>query len=127
MTPNHRVVAVDQRGHGASERRPREVTRAAYVADVVAVIKQLDLHRPVLVGQSLGGHTAVLTAATTHPHLVRALVLIKAGLGSPNGLAGSEKSRWTDRARQTGHGRVEVRDLSELLIHEKDRGSRCRQ
>ncbi|MER7176105.1 alpha/beta fold hydrolase [Streptomyces mesophilus] len=73
-----RVVAVDQRGHGASERQPRDVSRAAYVADVVAVTRQLRLERPVLAGQSLGGHTAMLTAAA-HPGLVRGLALIEAG------------------------------------------------
>ncbi|MER8234823.1 alpha/beta hydrolase [Streptomyces sp. NPDC094049] len=76
----HRVVALDQRGHGASERRPEDVSRAAYVADAVAVIEELDLERPVLIGQSLGGSTALLTAAA-HPALPRALVLVEAGPG----------------------------------------------
>ncbi|MBR8642395.1 alpha/beta hydrolase [Streptomyces tuirus] len=80
LSRRYRVVAVDQRGHGASERRPRDVSRAAYVADAVAVIEQLDLHRPVLAGQSLGGHTAMLTAAA-HPGLLRGLVLVEAGPG----------------------------------------------
>ncbi|MFF9011166.1 alpha/beta fold hydrolase [Streptomyces goshikiensis] len=83
LSRHYRIVAVDQRGHGASERRPGDVSRAAYVADVVAVIGQLDLRSPVLVGQSLGGHTAMLTAAT-HPDLLRALVLIEAGPGRSN-------------------------------------------
>lgn len=48
LSPRYQVIAVDQRGHGASERFPPEVSRAAYVADVLAVIDQLDLHRPVL-------------------------------------------------------------------------------
>ncbi|MFI6155968.1 alpha/beta fold hydrolase [Kitasatospora sp. NPDC051170] len=77
---HHRLVAVDQRGHGASERRPGDVSRGAYVADVVAVVEQLGLHRPVLVGQSLGGHTAMLTAAA-HPDLAGGLVLVEAGPG----------------------------------------------
>ncbi|WP_181795115.1 alpha/beta fold hydrolase [Streptomyces sp. WELS2] len=75
LSGRHRVVAFDQRGHGASERHPGDVSRAAFVADVVAVAARLGLDRPVLVGQSLGGHTALLTAAA-HPALVRALVLI---------------------------------------------------
>ncbi|MET8768080.1 alpha/beta hydrolase [Streptomyces sp. NPDC004658] len=81
LSPRYRVVAVDQRGHGASERHPRDVSRAAYVADAVTVIDQLELRRPVMVGQSLGGHTALLTAAA-HPDRVRALVLVEAGPGS---------------------------------------------
>ncbi|MFI2635239.1 alpha/beta fold hydrolase [Streptomyces collinus] len=80
LGPRYRIVAVDQRGHGASERRPRDVSRAAYVADAVAVIAQLGLHRPVLAGQSLGGHTALLTASA-HPGLLRGLVLVEAGPG----------------------------------------------
>lgn len=76
----HRVVALDQRGHGAGERHPADVSRAAYVADVVAVVEELGLVRPLLVGQSLGGHTALLTAAA-HPGLPRALVLVEAGPG----------------------------------------------
>ncbi|WP_030147231.1 alpha/beta fold hydrolase [Streptomyces sp. NRRL S-455] len=80
LSRHYRVVAVDQRGHGASERRPRDVSRAAYVADAVAVIEQLALRRPVLAGQSLGGHTAILTASA-HPELLRGLVLIEAGPG----------------------------------------------
>ncbi|MEV7862946.1 alpha/beta fold hydrolase [Streptomyces hirsutus] len=55
LSSRYRVVAVDQRGHGASERHPRDVSRAAYVADVIAIVDQLALRRPVLVGQSLGG------------------------------------------------------------------------
>ncbi|MGW6690354.1 alpha/beta fold hydrolase [Streptomyces sp. NPDC054961] len=78
LSTRHRVVVVDQRGHGASERHPSDVSRAAYVADVRAVCEQLGLHRPVLVGQSLGGHTAMLTAAA-HTDLVRGLVLVEAG------------------------------------------------
>lgn len=76
----HRVVALDQRGHGNSERRPADTSRAAYVADAAAVVRELGLGRAVLAGQSLGGHTALLTAAA-HPGLVAALVLVEAGPG----------------------------------------------
>lgn len=95
LSSRYRVVAVDQRGHGASERRPQDVSRAAYVADVIAVADQLALRRPVLVGQSLGGHTAMLTAAA-HPGLVRALVLIEAGPGGPNPNGPADIGGWLD-------------------------------
>jgi pimeloyl-ACP methyl ester carboxylesterase len=80
LSGRHRVVTVDQRGQGASERHPGDMSRAAHVADVVAVIEELGLGDVVLVGQSLGGHTAMLTAAA-HPELVSALVLVEAGPG----------------------------------------------
>jgi len=95
LSPAYRVVAIDQRGHGASERHPSDVSRAAYVADVIAVADRLGLRRPVLVGQSLGGHTAMLTAAA-HPGRVRALVLVEAGSGGPNPNAPADIGRWLD-------------------------------
>lgn len=72
-----RVVAVDQRGHGRSERAPTDVSREAHVADVVFVTEQLGLAPVVLVGQSLGGHLAILVAAR-HPELVCGLVVVEA-------------------------------------------------
>ncbi|MEU0371880.1 alpha/beta hydrolase [Streptomyces sp. NPDC006283] len=95
LTSAYRVVAVDQRGHGASERLPQDVSRAAFVADVVAVTDQLSLVRPVLIGQSLGGHTAILTAAR-RPEAVRALVIIEAGAGDPDPDGPARIGRWLD-------------------------------
>lgn len=95
LSPRHRVIALDQRGHGASERHPQDVSRDAYVADVIAVLDQLALRRPVLVGQSLGGHTAMLTAAA-HPERVRALVLVEAGPGGPNPNVPADIGSWLD-------------------------------
>ncbi|MEU7328311.1 alpha/beta hydrolase [Streptomyces parvus] len=80
----HRVIAFDARGSGASTRRPGDVTRAAHVRDVRAVARRFGLagKDTVLVGQSMGGLTALLTAAA-HPEVCRALVLIEAGPAGP--------------------------------------------
>jgi pimeloyl-ACP methyl ester carboxylesterase len=77
LTGNHRVVALDQRGHGRSERRPADVSPAAFVADAIGAIEQLPLAPVVLVGQSLGGLIAFL-AASERPDLVSALVVVEA-------------------------------------------------
>jgi pimeloyl-ACP methyl ester carboxylesterase len=77
LTQSHRVVALDQRGHGRSERRPRDVSRAAFVADAVAAIERLGLAPAVLIGQSLGGNAAFLAAAE-RPDLVRGLIVAEA-------------------------------------------------
>jgi pimeloyl-ACP methyl ester carboxylesterase len=95
LCPRYRVIALDQRGHGAGERHPQDVSRDAYVADVIAVLDQLALRRAVLAGQSLGGHTAMLTAAA-HPGRVRALVLVEAGPGGPNPNAPADIGGWLD-------------------------------
>lgn len=95
LSPRFRVVALDQRGHGAAERLPGDVSRAAYVADVVAVAGELGLAAPVVVGQSLGGHTAFLTAAA-HPGAVRGVVLVEAGAGGPSPAVPDEIGGWLD-------------------------------
>ena len=77
LSATHRVVALDQRGHGRSERRPADVSREALVADAIAAIDELALAPAVLIGQSLGGHTAFLVAAA-RPDLVRGLVIAEA-------------------------------------------------
>ncbi|MGH2963715.1 MAG: alpha/beta fold hydrolase [Solirubrobacterales bacterium] len=74
LTGRARVVALDARGHGGSERNPADVSQRAHVDDVAFVIEQLALGPVVLVGQSLGGLTAFLVAAE-HPGLVRGLVV----------------------------------------------------
>ena len=84
-----RVVAFDQRGHGASTRRPADLSRETHVGDVVAVADALGLETFTLVGQSMGAHTALLTAAA-HPARVARLVLIEGGVGGegPEATAG---------------------------------------
>jgi pimeloyl-ACP methyl ester carboxylesterase len=74
--PGYRVVAYDARG------RDGDLSREAHVAEAVSVIEALGLAPVVLVGQSLGGLTAFLTAAA-HPELVRALVVVEAGPDAP--------------------------------------------
>ncbi|MGW4895658.1 alpha/beta fold hydrolase [Kitasatospora sp. NPDC004240] len=95
LSARHRVIALDQRGHGHSERHPADVTRDAHVADVLAVIEQLGLDRPALVGQSLGGHTALLTAAA-HPDRIGALVLVEAAPGRPDPATPAMIAGWLD-------------------------------
>lgn len=77
LTDHHRVVGSDARGHGRSERYPADVSPSAQVADAAFVIDELGLGPVALVGQSLGGVTALILAAQ-RPELVRTLVLADA-------------------------------------------------
>lgn len=81
LFPLQRVVAFDQRGHGRSTRNPVDVSREAFVADVLRVTAALELGPVTLVGQSMGAHTAMLTAAQDLHDVVGRLVLIEGGVG----------------------------------------------
>ena len=88
LTARCRVVALDARGHGRSERFPADVSRDAVVADAAFMVEQLGLQPVVLVGQSVGGLTA-LSLAARRPELVRGLVLVDA---IPSGGEGVEEA-----------------------------------
>jgi pimeloyl-ACP methyl ester carboxylesterase len=94
LSPGFRVLAPDQRGQGRSERRPHDVSRSAYVGDIAMWLVHLNAAPAVLVGQSLGGHTAFLVAAR-HPELVRALVVLEA-TPEPNPRGGDDVGRWLE-------------------------------
>ena len=77
LTKTHRVLALEVRGHGHSERRPPDVSPEAQIDDVAFVIEQLAGGPVALVGHSLGGLIALVVAAQ-RPELVHALVLAEA-------------------------------------------------
>ena len=69
----HRVVTVDQAGHGESGKGRKEWTIDAFGADVQAVVKSLGLKRVILIGHSMGGPVS-LAAAKRMPGTVVAVV-----------------------------------------------------
>lgn len=75
LSTRYRTVALDQRGHGRSEKPvggPYDLD--AYVADAEAVVEQLGLAPVTLIGHAMGALTAWRLAAR-RPDLVRALVI----------------------------------------------------
>jgi pimeloyl-ACP methyl ester carboxylesterase len=72
------VSAVDQRGHGRSDKPDEGYDFATVCADLVSVISSLGLDRPVVVGQSWGGNVAMELAAR-HPDVVRGIACIDGG------------------------------------------------
>jgi pimeloyl-ACP methyl ester carboxylesterase len=74
---DHRVVAVDLRGHGASDAPEQRYTVTAFADDVAWLCEQADVEGPVLVGHSMGG-SVVLDVAARYPDLPRAVVMLDA-------------------------------------------------
>lgn len=71
---DHRVVALDQRGFGESDRGAPPYTIEGFADDVASLCRAVDAARPVLIGHSMGG-AICLAAAARHPELPRGLVL----------------------------------------------------
>ncbi|WP_407525975.1 alpha/beta fold hydrolase [Methylobacterium oryzisoli] len=75
LSRRHRVVAVDLRGHGASEAPEQEYTPAGFAADVAWQCEALGLEKPVVIGHSMGGAVA-LELCGRYPDLAAGLVMI---------------------------------------------------
>jgi pimeloyl-ACP methyl ester carboxylesterase len=77
LSGDFHVIAPDQRGHGQSSWET-DYTASRFATDVVELLDALDLRRVHLVGHSLGGIAAALTAAEA-PERVDRLVLLDIG------------------------------------------------
>jgi pimeloyl-ACP methyl ester carboxylesterase len=71
------VFALDQRGHGDTDRPDGSYTAEEYSVDLHLFLEQLDLGRAVVAGHSLGGRVAQVFAAT-YPDQTAAIALWEA-------------------------------------------------
>ena len=79
--PAWHVIAVDQRGHGRSEKT--EITGwAPFGRDLAACVAALDLRALTGVGHSMGAH-GLVQAAAIEPHRFQRLMLIDPVIASP--------------------------------------------
>jgi pimeloyl-ACP methyl ester carboxylesterase len=76
LAPYFRVVAVTRRGVGASDRPATGYDAQTRAADILRVIDQLRLERPILVGHSCGGWI-VHTIAAEHPASVGGVAFLE--------------------------------------------------
>lgn len=77
LASSYHVYALDQRGHGDTERPTTGYAMTDLAADVVAFLDAMGLDKVTLVGHSLGSIVAIETALAAPAHL-DALVLIGA-------------------------------------------------
>lgn len=69
------VIALDQRGHGRSDKPDHGYAGDDFVTDVVAVLDALGIERALVAGHSLGGRNAWLAAAR-QPERVSGAVVV---------------------------------------------------
>jgi pimeloyl-ACP methyl ester carboxylesterase len=75
LAQGRQVIGVDLQGHGRTADIDRPLSTELMAGDIAALITHLKLERPDLMGYSLGGGVALLTAIR-HPKLVGKLVVV---------------------------------------------------
>jgi len=73
----YRVVAVDLRGYGDSDKPPRGYDPRSISHDISAIIRVLGARSAILIGHDWGG-LAAWAAAKNHPDLIKAIAVINA-------------------------------------------------
>ena len=74
----HYVIAVDQRGHGHSDKPDSGYGFDEVTSDLLLLIEKLELRQPIVAGQSWGGNV-VLDFAARYPEALTGLVLVDGG------------------------------------------------
>lgn len=82
LADRYRVIRLDFRGHGESDRTPDRYQPADYVSDAIAVCEQVAQRPVAMIGHSLGGGTAA-ALAQLRPDLVRGVLLEDPPLSMP--------------------------------------------
>jgi pimeloyl-ACP methyl ester carboxylesterase len=77
FSTNHRVVALDLRGHGQSDKPDQDYSVGEFAEDVAWLISELKLERPVVIGHSMGGVIAA-QLALKHTDGTRGVILVDA-------------------------------------------------
>ncbi len=129
LARTRRVVALDQRGHGESDKPDAPYDFETVVDDARAVAQSLGLGPLIVAGHSWGGNVA-LQYGVTYPDEVLGLVFVDGGfldLGSrmsweeaqrelaPPALAGMSRTDFLERVRN-GHLRAAWRDELEASV-----------
>jgi pimeloyl-ACP methyl ester carboxylesterase len=79
LAKTRKVIAVDMQGHGRTADIKRDITYENLSDDVAGLLGFLKIERADIMGYSLGGGVAILTAIR-HPEKVRKVVVISAPL-----------------------------------------------
>lgn len=109
---SRRVVAIDLRGHGASDAPEQAYTMAGFADDVAWQCAELGLEKPVVIGHSMGGAIA-LELCGRYPDLACGIMMIDSiimpspalrespdlhrlldGIGGPDYLSVSRTNAW---------------------------------
>lgn len=112
--PGRRIVALDQRSHGLSDRPPSGYALDDLVADAARAIRELGLGRPLVAGHSWGAAVALALAAE-QPDLASGLVVVDGATAS----FGRFMS-WDEAAQRMQPPLPVYRDMDEAVAAQAD-------
>jgi pimeloyl-ACP methyl ester carboxylesterase len=130
LTNQFYVLAYDQRGHGESAKPSTKYGFDHTTADAVAVIREFDLRRPIVLGHSWGADVA-LELGVREPSRISGLILLDGGFLSmrshmnwksaremlaPPPLAGMPIDRYVSMVRQSMPGDMEFTTEIEAVL-----------
>ncbi len=103
LTRDFRMVSIDQRGHGHSEKptRPEDYSLELMAEDAYGLLQHLGIDGCYLIGHSMGGMVAQLLTLA-HPESVRALVLVDTAAEATSSMRTQDRARLVEIARDRG-------------------------
>jgi esterase len=112
LARDHRVLAIDMRGHGDSAWSPEGAYLVEdYVKDLEELLQQLAIRRVTLLGNSTGGRV-VQVFAGQHPELVERLIVEDVGPERPQDIADA----FARRVQQEANGWASEDELVMQLV-----------
>ncbi len=78
LSPRYKVIAMDLRGRGLSDNPPRGYSIHRHCKDILTLMNDQGLKRPVLMGHSLGAFISLVFAAR-YPKKIDRLILVDGG------------------------------------------------
>jgi pimeloyl-ACP methyl ester carboxylesterase len=139
LTDAGRVIAINQRGHGGSDRPPEGYTFEDVTADLAGAIDALELNQPLIIGHSWGANVAVCFAVA-HADAAGGIGMVDGGVFdlssnmtwedaertmAPPRLAGTPRTRFLDMAKKFELGsnwtpEVEAAVMGNFEVREDD-------
>ncbi len=114
----YRVVAVDLRGHGHSDKPRQNYSMQAFADDLAWLCATLGLDKPIVIGHSMGGIIA-FDFACRYPDAVRAVVMLDAAVVLPAG-AKAAIPKMVESLRGSGYREAQRRYVASALFLSTD-------
>lgn len=112
---SHRVIAVDLRGHGQSDKPQQDYTMSAFADDLAWLCGQRQVKKPVVIGHSMGGVIAVELAAR-FPEVPGAVVTLDSPIVPPQELLDGVAAPLIAALRGPDYREVQRKMVAELLF-----------